>query len=853
MDENTHIDQHIANIPIESEMSASYIDYSMSVIVGRALPDVRDGLKPVHRRVLFAMRELNNTHNSAYKKSARVVGDVIGKYHPHGDTAVYDTIVRMAQDFSMRYPLVDGQGNFGSRDGDAAAAMRYTEIRMDRMAEELLADIDKDTVEFGPNYDESLQQPLVLPSKVPNLLLNGSTGIAVGMATNIPPHNLGELVDGLVHLIDTPHASVSDLMQFIKGPDFPTEGIICGLQPIEQMYKTGRGQIRVRGRAEIIPNDKTGKDTILISELPYMVNKARLIETMAHLVQEKVIEGISDLRDESNRKEPVRIVIELKKGVMGDVILSNLYKHTMLQTTFGANMLAIVDGQPKVFDLKEMLSEFIKHRFAVVTRRIRFDLAKAEARAHILRGLIKALEHLDDVVRIIRAASNRDEARDNLIATFQFSEIQAKAILEMRLYQLTGLEREKVEGELNVLETLIAELLDLLAHDEKIYLLIKDELIEIKGRYADVRRTEITVAQDDVDILDLIADEPCIITISHTGYIKRVSVDTYKAQRRGGKGVAGMATRDEDFVEHLFLASTHDRMLFFTRSGRVYWKMVYQIPEAGRIAGGKAIVNLLDLREDEEIAATIPIREFDPGLFMVLATRKGVIKKTNLSKYSNVRKDGIIAINIDEDDELIEVKLTHGDDQLMLATETGMSVRFEETRLRDQGRVTRGVRGIRLRDGDFLNSLDVVDPDSTYLVCTENGYGKRTSFDEWRVMNRGGIGIIAIRTSERNGNVVGAHTVKEADALMLITSNGKMIRMRVSDINIIGRSTQGVRLINLDEGDSLVSAITFEADDEDETAEDADVDVAAGEDTPAGEAEVETPDEQNAEAAPSEE
>ncbi|MBT3192320.1 MAG: DNA gyrase subunit A [Verrucomicrobia bacterium] len=814
MDENTQIDQHIANIPIESEMSASYIDYSMSVIVGRALPDVRDGLKPVHRRVLFAMRELNNTHNSAYKKSARVVGDVIGKYHPHGDTAVYDTIVRMAQDFSMRYPLVDGQGNFGSRDGDAAAAMRYTEIRMDRMAEELLSDIDKDTVEFGPNYDESLEQPLVLPSKVPNLLLNGSTGIAVGMATNIPPHNLGELVDGLVHLIDKPYATVSDLMAFIKGPDFPTEGIICGMQPIEQMYKTGRGQIRVRGRAEIIPNEKTGKDTILISELPYMVNKARLIESMAHLVQEKTIEGISDLRDESNRKEPVRIIIELKKGVMGDVILSNLYKHTMLQTTFGANMLAIVDGQPKVLDLKEMLSEFIKHRFNVVTRRVRFDLAKAEARAHILQGLIKALENLDDVVRIIRAAKNRDEARDNLIATFQFSEIQAKAILEMRLYQLTGLEREKVEAELAALEALIAELKDLLEHDEKLYALIKDELVEIKQRYADTRRTEITAAQDDVDILDLIADEPCIITISHTGYIKRVSADTYKAQRRGGKGVAGMATREEDFVEHLFSATTHDRMLFFTRSGRVYWKMVHQIPEAGRIAGGKAIVNLLDLRDDEAIAATIPIREFDPSLFMVLATRKGVIKKTNLAKYSNVRKDGIIAINIDEDDELLEVKLTQGDDQLMLATETGMSVRFEETRLRDQGRVTRGVRGIRLREGDRLNSLDVVDPESTFLVCTENGYGKRTSFDEWRVMNRGGIGIIAIRTTERNGNVVGAQTVKESDSLMLITANGKMIRMHVSDISVIGRSTQGVRLINLDEGDSLVSAITFEAEDE---------------------------------------
>jgi len=814
MDDHTLADQNIANIPIETEMSASYIDYSMSVIAGRALPDVRDGLKPVHRRVLFAMRELNNTHNAAYKKSARVVGDVIGKYHPHGDTAVYDTIVRMAQDFSMRYPLVDGQGNFGSRDGDSAAAMRYTEVRMDRMAEELLADIDKDTVEFGPNYDESLEQPLVLPSKVPNLLLNGSTGIAVGMATNIPPHNLGELVDGLNHLIDNPSATVSDLMQFIKGPDFPTQGIVCGLQPIEQMYRTGRGQMRVRGRAEIIPNEKTGKDTILITELPYMVNKARLIETIAHLVQDKIVEGIADLRDESNRKEPVRIVVELKKGVMGDVILSNLYKHTMLQTTFGAIMLAIVDGQPKVMNLKEMLAEFVKHRLQVVTRRIRFNLAKAEARAHILRGLTKALDHLDDVVRIIRGAGNRDEAREQLIATFEFSEIQAKAILEMRLYQLTGLERAKVEEELAELEKLIETLNDLLAHEEKIYALIKDELTEVKARYADERRTEITVAQDDVDILDLIADEPCIITISHSGYIKRVSVDTYKAQRRGGKGVAGMATREEDFVEHLFMASTHDRMLFFTRGGRVYWKMAYQIPEGGRIAGGKAIVNLLDLREDEAIAATIPIREFDADLYMVLATRKGVVKKTNLSQYANVRKDGIIAINIDEDDELIEVQLTHGDDEVMLATQMGKSIRFTEQQLRAQGRATRGVRGIKLANDDVVTSLEIVDKESTFLTCTVNGYGKRTRFEEHRAQNRGGSGIIAIKTSERNGTVVGAHAVKESEALMLITARGKMIRMGISDISVIGRSTQGVRLINLDEGDSLVSATVVQPEEE---------------------------------------
>ncbi len=839
---------NISNIPIELEMSNSYIDYSMSVIVGRALPDVRDGLKPVHRRVLFAMKELNNTHTAAYKKSARVVGDVIGKYHPHGDTAVYDTIVRMAQDFSMRYPLVDGQGNFGSRDGDSAAAMRYTEIRMERMAEDLLADIDKKTVDFGPNYDESLEQPLVLPSKVPNLLLNGSTGIAVGMATNIPPHNLGELVDGLTHLIDNPRSTVSDMMQFIKGPDFPTEGIICGLQPIDDMYKTGRGQMRVRGRAEIIPNEKSGKDTIIITELPYQVNKAKFVEHIAHLVHEKTIEGISALRDESNTKEPVRVVIELKRGVMADVIISSLYKYTQLQTTFGANMLAIVDGQPKVMNLKEILGHFVDHRFEVVTRRIQFDLNKAQARQHILEGLLKALDNLDDIVKLIRGTKNRDEARIAIIAKYAFSEIQAKAILEMRLYQLTGLEREKVEAEYNELCTYIAYLIDLLAHDEKIYALIKEELAELKERYGDVRRTEITVSQDDVNIMDLIADEPCIITISHEGYIKRVPVDTYREQRRGGKGVSGMTTKEDDFVEHLFMAKTHDKMLFFTKDGRVYWKMAFQIPEAGRTARGKAIVNLLNLRDEEKIAATIPIREFDEGQFMILATRKGVIKKTNLSKYSNVRKDGIIAINIDEDDELLDVKLTDGSNQLLLATENGMSNRFEETQLRDQGRVTRGVRGIKLREGDKVNSLSIIDEDSTYLVCTEHGYGKRSSFDEWRITKRGGIGIIAIKTTDRNGKVIGAHVAHEDDSLMLITANGIMIKMAVKSISVIGRATQGVRLVKLNDGDKLVSATVVAAEDDvvPEVADDAEGETAeASAEIPATE-ETTTPAEETA-------
>ncbi len=809
------------HIAIEEEMSSSYIDYSMSVIAGRALPDARDGLKPVHRRVLFAMRELGNTHNSAYKKSARVVGDVIGKYHPHGDTAVYDTMVRMAQDFSMRYPLVDGQGNFGSRDGDSPAAMRYTEVRMDRMAEELLADIDKNTVNFGPNYDESLEQPLVLPSKLPNLLLNGSTGIAVGMATNIPPHNLNELLDGVVHLIDTPDATVSDLMQFVKGPDFPTEGIICGMYPIEQMYKTGRGQLRVRGRAEIIPKD-SGKDTIIVTELPYMVNKARLIENIAQLVQDKVVEGISDLRDESNRKEPVRIVIELKKGVIGDVILNNLYKHTQLQTTFGANMLAIVDGRPKLMDLKELLSCFIAHRFEVVTRRTQFELAKAEARAHILEGLLKALDILDEIVKTIRASRNREEAHAALVGNYEFSDAQAKAILDMRLYQLTGLEREKVEEEHKALLERIAYLKDLLAHDEKIYGVIKDELGELREKYGDARRTEITMAMDDVDIEDLIADEPCIITISHTGYIKRVPIDTYKEQRRGGKGVAGMATKDEDYVEHLFAAQTHDRMLFFTKGGRVYWEKVYMIPEAGRVSRGKAIVNMLNLRDDERVAATICVRDLDDDTRLVMATRNGVIKKTLLSGYRNIRKDGIIAINIDDGDELIEVKQTGGSDHVMLCTVDGMSVRFEEEQLREQGRATRGVRGIKLREGDRVCSLEIVDSEGTFLVCTENGYGKRSEFDEWRITKRGGIGIIAIKTTDRNGKVVGAHSVREDDALMLITANGKMIKMAVSDVGIIGRATQGVRLINLDDGDTLVSATVVETGVEEVDADDDD-------------------------------
>lgn len=817
MEEKSDNLEKIENINIEKEMSSSYIDYSMSVIIGRALPDARDGLKPVHRRVLFAMKELGNYYNKPFKKSARVVGDVIGKYHPHGDTAVYDTIVRMAQDWSMRYPLVDGQGNFGSRDGDAAAAMRYTEVRMDRLADELLADLDKDTVNFGPNYDESLLQPLVMPSKFPNLLLNGSTGIAVGMATNIPPHNLSELIDGILHLIDHPDASVQDLMQYIKGPDFPTQGIICGKAGIHSMYHTGRGSMRIRGRAAI-EETKTGKQRIRISELPYTVNKAKLVENIAHLVHNKVIEGISDLRDESNLKEPVRIIIELKKGALGDIILNNLYKHTQLQTTFGATMLAITKNRPKTMNLKEMLICFTDHRFEVVTRRTQFELNKAEARAHILEGLLIALDNMDAVVKTIREARNRDDARINLIKIFSLSELQAKAILEMRLYQLTGLEREKIEDEYKEITKLIDYLKDLLSSTDKLYALIKEELIEIQKKFSDARRTEIVDAQDDMMIEDLIPDEPCIISISHAGYVKRVPVDTYKEQRRGGKGVAGMATKDEDFVEHLFTANTHDYIMFFTATGRVYWEKVYMVPEATRISRGKAIVNLLNLKEDEKIAAMICVREFSEDFHLVMATMNGVVKKTNLSAFKNPRRDGIIAINIDEGDNLIEVKLSDPNNDIILTTAKGKSIRFNESQLRDQGRATRGVRGIRISKGDLVKSMAIVNENDTFLVCTENGYGKKTAFEEYRQQNRGGSGIISIKTSERNGKVVAAHSVQEEDSLMLITAKGKMIKMGISDLRVIGRATQGVRLINLDKDDKLVAATTVVPDDDIEDA-----------------------------------
>ena len=815
----------VGQINIEDEMSSSFIDYSMSVIISRALPDARDGLKPVHRRVLYAMQDLGNTHSKPYKKSARVVGDVIGKYHPHGDQSVYDAIVRLAQEFSMRYPLVDGQGNFGSIDGDPPAAMRYTEVRMNRLAEELLEDLDKDTVAFGPNYDESLTQPLVLPGKMPNLLLNGSTGIAVGMATNIPPHNLGELVDGITHVIDNPDCTVDDLLQFIKGPDFPTGATICGTRAIEAMYKLGRGQMTVRGTAEIM--EEKARDYILISSLPYTVNKANLIETIAELVNNKVIEGISDIRDESS-SEGIRVIIELKRGVIGQVVLNHLYKHTHLQMTFGAIMLAIDQNRPKVMNLKELIRCYIDHRFEVITRRTRFELDKAEARKHILEGLLIALDHLDEVVRTIRESRNRDEARTRLMARFLFSEKQTDAILEMRLYQLTGLERDKVEQEHRGVCERIAYLQGLLANPGKIFELIKQDLTELKAKYGDARRTAIVPVADEVNIEDLIADAPCVVTLSHKGYIKRVPLDTYREQRRGGKGITGASTKEEDFLETLFVAATHDTLLFFTNFGRVYYERAFEIPEASRTSPGKAIVNLLELQENEKIAAMLRIREFREDQNILFATERGIVKKTALADYRNIRAGGIIAINIEEGDRLIQVRLTAEKDEVMLATANGMTIRFPEEQVRCVGRDSTGVRGIDLEDGDVVRSLDIVEKEGTFLIATERGYGKRTAFEEFRTQRRGGKGIIGIQTSDRNGKVVSAHAVHEDESLIMVTAQGMMVRSPISDVRVIGRNTQGVRLINLDENDTLVSASAVEAEqvEDSENVDDAEPTVA---------------------------
>ena len=797
--------ERIDLINIEDEMQRAYIDYSMSVIVGRALPDARDGLKPGNRRILYAMKERGWTHNKAYVKCAKVVGEVIGNYHPHGDTAVYDTIVRMAQDFAMRGMLIDGQGNFGSIDGDRAAAYRYTECRLRPLAEELLADIDKNTVDMRPNFDESLMEPAVLPARVPNLLVNGSTGIAVGMATNIPPHNLSEVIDGTIALIDDPDISVEALCEYIKGPDFPTGGTVYGLNAVRDLYMTGRGKIKMRGKA-VIEEEDSGKARIIIHEIPYALNKTLLIQKMVQLVRDKKLEGISDIRDESG-KDGIRLVLELKRSAVPNVLLNNLYKFTQLGSTFGAIMLAIDKGKPRVMNLKEVLHCFVTHRFEVITRRTQFELDKARARAHILEGLLIAMDNMDEVVRIIRDSKDREEAQTRLIEMFNFTETQAKAILDMRLYQLTGLERGKVEAEYAELKKLMEYLEDLLAHPEKIYAVMKEDLSEIRAKYGETRRTDLSIDEGEIDMEDLIADEPCVITLSSTGYIKRVPADTYRQQRRGGKGVMGMNTKDEDFVEHVFAASTHDYLLCFTEAGRMYWLKAYRVPEGSRQSRGRSLANVLQMAQDEKLAAIICVRDLDDDQHQLLmATQKGVVKKTVLSAYKNVRVAGINAIKIDEDDQLIGVVLTDGDNDVMLSMRNGKAIRFHESGARSMGRVSRGVRGVRLEGDDRVVSIDIVDTQASMMAITENGYGKRTSFDEYRTQSRGGKGIISIQTSERNGIVVSAHAVTDDNRLMLITDGGQMICIGASDLRVIGRNTQGVRLFNLKEGDKLVSA-----------------------------------------------
>ena len=802
-------------VNIEDEMRKSYMDYAMSVIVGRALPDVRDGLKPVHRRVLFAMSELSNDWNKPYKKSARVVGDVIGKYHPHGDSAVYDTIVRMAQSFSMRHPLVDGQGNFGSIDGDSAAAMRYTEVRMDRLAHELLTDIDKETVDFGPNYDDSLQEPLVLPCKFPNLLVNGSEGIAVGMATKIPPHNLGEVIDALIAVIDNPALDFDDLLRLVPGPDFPTGGFILGRDGIREAYAGGRGIIQTRARALVEKDRRTGRESIIVNEIPYQVNKAKLIEKIAELVKEKKIEGISDLRDESDR-DGMRIVIELKKESIPEVILNQLYKMTQMQSSFGIIMLAIVNGQPRVLALREVLDRFIEHRKEIITRRCIFELKKAEARAHILEGLKIALENLDEVIQIIKSSTNPAEAKERLMTRFGFSTLQAQAILDMRLHRLTGLERDKIIAEYNEILALIQRLKEILASEVEILSIIKQELIEIKERFANPRRTEIIAKTGDLSLEDLIVEEDMVVTVSHTGYIKRNAVSLYRAQRRGGKGKTGMRPKEEDFVEQLFIASTHAYILVFTDLGKVYWLKVHEIPQGGRATRGKAIVNLLQLSSEENVTSILPVKEFVEDKYIVTATRNGVVKKTELMAYSNPRAGGIIALTIDEGDRLVSTRLTDGTMDILLASSHGKSIRFPESDVRSMGRTSRGVRGMMLEAGDSIIGMEVVTDATaaTLVTVTENGYGKRTDLDEYRVQSRGGKGIITIKTTERNGQVVDIKLVNDESDLMFITDRGKVLRTGVSMLSIIGRNTQGVRLMVLESGERIVAVARLAEKDE---------------------------------------
>ena len=795
----------ITPINIDDEMKSSYLDYAMSVIIGRALPDVRDGLKPVHRRVLFAMHETGNVSNKPYKKSARIVGDVMGKYHPHGDQAIYDTIVRMAQEFSLRHPLVDGQGNFGSIDGDSAAAMRYTEIRMEEITSELLRDLDKETVQFTPNYDDSLQEPSVLPASFPQLLVNGSSGIAVGMATNIPPHNLNEVIDSAVHVIDNPDCTIEDLMELVLGPDFPTRGIIQGRSGIRAAYKTGRGIIRIRGRAEIETMEKGDRERIIINELPFQVNKARLVEKIAELVRDKRLEGISDLRDESDR-DGLRVVVELKKGIMGQVVLNSLYKNTQLQDTFGVILLALVNQQPKVLNLKEFLYHFILFRKEVVTRRTEYDLNKAREKEHVLEGLAIALDNLDAVVQLIRKAADPASARDGLMAEFELSEIQAKAILEMRLQRLTGLERQKIIEDLEETRKRIKEFLNILAHEEVKLNIIKEELVEIKNKYGNERRTEIAETDEgDIDIEDLIADEDAVVVYTRSGYIKRQTVDNYRAQRRGGKGIRGMNLKEEDVVEKLFIASTLSHLLVFTSIGKIHWLRVFSIPDVSRIAKGKSIANLLRLQPGESIASILSVREFEEDKFVMVATERGIVKKTSLMAYSKPRQGGIIGLTIDKGDRVIGAELCDGESDILLATEKGFSIRFSEKEVRPIGRTGRGVRGIRLKKEDRVVGAEIVQPGNKFLTVTSKGYGKRTRMEEYPIQGRGGLGVMTIRCNEKTGTVVGVQQVEETDQLLVITSNGNIVRMRVNEISVIGRNTQGVRLVGIGEGNQVVS------------------------------------------------
>ncbi len=810
----------LEDVNIVDEMSRDYIDYSMSVIIGRALPDARDGLKPVHRRSLFGMHKLNVTSGSKHMKSTRVVGEVMGKYHPHGDSSIYDTIVRMAQDFSLRVPLVDGHGNFGSIDGDGAAAMRYTEVRMQKAAEEMLVDLEKDTVDMMPNFDETLTEPSVLPAKLPNLLLNGSSGIAVGMATNIPPHNLTELCDGITHYIDNRDCTIDDLMRFVKGPDFPTGATVCGLNGIRAMYKLGRGQLCVRGKAEIEQEWKPSRDRIIITEIPYAVNKTEMIKHMAELVKDKVIEGISDIRDES--KADVRVVVELKRDAVAEIVLNNLYRHTELQTTFGAIMLAIDQGRPRILNLKDFFRCYVNHRFEVITRRTRFELKKAEARKHIVDGLLLAIANLDDVVKIIRASSNREEAKATLQAKYAFTSVQADAILNMRLYQLTGLEREQLEAELAELLSLIAELQAILGDAGRVYAIIKDDLAQMKEKFGGgklgARRTEISADENEVSLKDLVADEPCVITLSNKGYVKRVALTEYKEQNRGGRGVKGALLKEEDFLRLVFVAETHDSLMFFTNTGRLFLKDAYEIPEAPRTSFGKPLVNFLNLQEGEQVLRLLPIRSFDGDVDVMFATAGGTVKKTLLGEFKNVNRSGIRAINIDEGDQLVEVKLVKPGEDVVMITANGIGTRYNSFEVRRMGRTATGVRGINLREGDRVVSLDVVDPSKTLLVATENGYGKRTEFSAYETKHRGGMGIIAIKGAERNGKVVSAHSVRDDESIISIASDGLMVRQKVVDVTVVGRSGMGVRLVRLTEGAKLVSVSVVEAEEVEDSA-----------------------------------